>query len=335
MTDEPFFLAKNQALIKATAQDELLHPEQNAAVEGDSLTETQYFGFSVPEAGIHGLAYLWHHPNLKVLTGGLMSWKGVKRMHIGAELFDFRAFMNDKAIAGDLHDYRLENGYGVRIVEPNKQFHLTYADEARGNQVDLHYDAVTPAVMFGDGRHFEQGLRVRGKISLRGESYEVDCYNVRDRSWGKLRPEKPMSMPPVSWMTGWFGDDFIFNCNLVDHAGSSPQATGAFAVPLENALNGGWVWRDGAILRVVEARKTVSRDPDSFVPREISLQMTTEDGREFIATGRLVASCPFAVWPNIMSNISLIRWEVEGRVGHGDCQDVLWTDYVNAYGRGA
>jgi predicted PolB exonuclease-like 3'-5' exonuclease len=31
-----------------------------------------------------------------------------------------------------------------------------------------------------------------------------------------------------------------------------------------------------------------------------------------------------------MANISLIRWEMDGRVGYGDAQDVLWNDFVNA-----
>lgn len=330
MSDEPFFLSHNHALVPAGPADELLHPEQNRGIEGDTLTETQYFGFNVPEAGVHGLAYMWHHVNLNVITGGIMAWQGVKPMAIAAELFDVRGFMSDKAIANDLHDFRLDNGYGVRIVEPNKRFHMTYADEARNNLVDLHFDAVTPIAMFGDGKHFEQGLRVRGELTLRGKSYKVDGYNVRDRSWGKLRPEQIMPAPPVSWMTGWFGDDLIFNCNLMDHAGSSPYCTGAFALPVEKALNGGWMWRDGALLRVVKAHKTIRRDPISFAPLEITLHLTTEDGRDMTATGRMVASCPWAVWPNVMAHISLIRWEVDGRVGHGDCQDVLWNDFVHA-----
>jgi hypothetical protein len=330
MSDEPFFLAHNKALLQATAEDDLLHPHANAAVKGDTLTETQYFGFNVPKENIHGLAYMWYHANLKVVTGGIMAWRGVKRMAIAAELFDFRAFMSDQAIANDLHEFRLDNGYGVKILEPNKRFHMTYADEARGNGVDLVYEAVTPIAMFGDGKHFEQGMKARGKLKLRGRDYDVDCYNVRDRSWGKLRPEVIMPMPPVSWTTGSFGDDLIFNCNMMDHAGSNPQVSGKFALPVDKALNGGWIWRNGKLLLITRARKTITRHPESFVPQSITLHLTTEDGKETVATGTLVASCPWATWPNIMANISLIRWEMDGRVGYGDAQDVLWNDFVNA-----
>jgi hypothetical protein len=139
-----------------------------------------------------------------------------------------------------------------------------------------------------------------------------------------------MPIAPVSWTTGSFGDDLIFNCNMMDHAGSNPQISGKFALPADKALNGGWIWRNGKLLLITRARKTITRDPDSFVPQSITLHLTTEDGRETVATGTLVASCPWATWPNIMANISLIRWEMEGRVGYGDAQDVLWNDFVNA-----
>jgi hypothetical protein len=132
-------------------------------------------------------------------------------------------------------------------------------------------------------------------------------------------------------MTGWFGDDFFFNCNLMDHAGSSFQATGHFASPVERALNGGWISRNGRITRIVKAHKQLDRDPESFMPRSVTLHTTEEDGRETTMRGQLVAACPWAVWPNIHANISLMRWEMDGRIGHGDCQDVLWTDYVSAW----
>ena len=47
--DDPFFLAQNLALGVAQARDNLLHPERNALITADSATETQYFGFSIPE----------------------------------------------------------------------------------------------------------------------------------------------------------------------------------------------------------------------------------------------------------------------------------------------
>ncbi|MET0546998.1 MAG: hypothetical protein ABWZ40_11870 [Caulobacterales bacterium] len=329
--DHPFYLAINEGVSVAKPEDDLLHTEQNRGIEGDSLTETQYFGFNVPEHDIHAMGYIWHHPNLGVVTGGLMAWQGIKRYSVAAELFDIRAYLSDAVLKNDMHDVQLENSYRTRVLEPMKRFQMTYNDEARGNHVDVQFEAVTPGVMFGDGKHLEQGLRTKGALVLRGKEYAVNGYNVRDRSWGKLRPENVMGIPPVAWMTGWFGDDFIFNCNLMDHAGSSPLSTDKFALPLEHALNGGWVARDGKLKRIVKAHKTVDRDPDTFLARRINLQVTTEDDQELSITGRLIAACPWHTWPNMVANICLIRWECEGRVGHGDSQDVIWNDFAHAW----
>ena len=331
-TELPFFLAQNKAIGQAAPEDDFLHPAQNNAVTADSCSETQYFGFSVPEEKIHGLGYLWHHPNLGVLTGGIWAWQGIKRVTVASEMLDIRAYMKDTPLTNDLHDYRLENSYGVRVIEPMRRHHLTFNDPQRSNHVDLHYTAVTPAVMFGDGKHFEQGMRVQGEITMRGRRIPVNGYTIRDRSWAKPRPETPMPMPPVSWMTCTFDDTLAINCNLFDHVGSNDLATGAFAVPVERALNGGWVCRNGVVSRIVSGTKRVEREPGTLLPRHIELALQDDQGRTLRMTGTLLASAPWGTWANIAFVISLMRWECDGKVGHGDCQEALWTDYVVAHG---
>lgn len=331
--DKPFYVAQNQGFGSITAKDELLHPQAFAEVKADTATETQYLGFSVPEAGIHAIGYLWHHPNLKVVTGGLLVWQGIKRYATAAELCDVRAFMSDRALANDLHEYRLDNGYGVRIIEPLKRLQMTYEDAARGNAVDLEFTALAEPVMFGDGKHFEQPMRVRGRLKLRGKEYAVSCYNVRDRSWGKPRPEDNMPLPALSWMTGVFNDDFAFNCNMLDQHEQQPelQNTG-FALPAEKTLNGGWLRRDGVVARIVSATKRIERDPDSRLPRRVDLSFTDEHGRTVAMHGELIAAAPWQVWPNLIFPVCLMRWRCEGMTTYGDCQEGYWNDYLQLAG---
>lgn len=330
----PFFLAKNDSLRLATDVDDYLHPEQNAKVSGDSLTETQYLGIHVPEHNIHGMGYLWHHPNLKVVSGGIWVYRGINTSMIDSEMIDVRLFMNDSPLQNDLHRYRLDNGYGVEVVKPLQHLHMTYEDAARGNSADLHYTAVTPAAMFGDGNHFEQTLRIEGKLELRGTAYKVSTYNIRDRSWGKLRPEDPLALPPTSWITCTFNDDLSFNCNVFDHASGNPEIVGRFDMADENALNGGWICRKGVFKRIVQARKKVRREPGTHIAQEVDLEMIDEEGVALRVRGRLLASSPWNTWPNVKMVISLMRWESDdGLVGHGDCQEPIWTDYSRAFPR--
>lgn len=324
--DRPFFLKQNTGLGTITDADDFLHRAQNALVTADSATETQYFGFSVPEARIHGYAYLWYHPSLRVVTGGLFAFQGHKRTAVNAELSDFRTYHSDRALEGDLHGYRLSNGYGVEVLEPLKRHRLTFADAARGNAVDLVYEAVQPPVMFGDGTHFEQPMRVRGTLSLRGAAYAVDGFNVRDRSWAKPRPEDNLPMPPFSWMTGVFDPGFAFNCSVFDQ--EVPR--GAPKLPVERTLTGGWVHRDGRLGRLVKAVKRVERTRFSLLPSRVQLEMTDEHGRTFAIDGEMIASTVWQPWSNIYMPVCLMKWTCEGRVAHGDCQEGIWTDYLNA-----
>jgi hypothetical protein len=327
----PFFINKNRGFGTINpARDDLLHPESFVGLDDDSATETQYFGFSVPEAHIHALTYMWWHPNLKVCSGGLFVFQGVKKHVIEAEICDWRIYMSDSAVANDLHEFRFDNGYGVKVVDPFKQFHLTYEDQGNGNAVDLTIDAVLPAVMTSDGNHFEQTMKVTGDLVLRGERHAVDCYNVRDRSWGKARPETLMPLPPNSWMCGTFRDDFSFNCTMLDHASGQPERGGEYAVPDDQALNQGWVHRDGQLGLIVGAHKRAIRAPGDTACSGLELEFTDEHGREFAMKGSLVAACPILPWINALTVINLMRWDCDGLVGYGDNQEVFWNPYLNS-----
>lgn len=328
--DKPFFISQNSGLGQATKEDELLHPQQNAQVAADSLTETQYFGFCIPAQRIHAYAYLWHHPNLHVVSGGLFAWRGHKRTVTHSELCDYRNYMSDKVLKGDLHKYRLENSYSIEVVEPLKRHHMSYADPKRQNSVELDYEAVAPPVMFGNGLHFEQPMRVRGELVLRGERHVVDCFTLRDRSWGKPRPEDNMALPSVSWMQGVFNENFSFSCNAMDQAGSSPELVGtALAQPEHETLMGGWIYRHGKVGRLVAAKKRIVRLAQDRMPYAVELALKDEHDRTILVHGQSIASTTWMPWSNIFMPIVLMRWECEGLIAHGDLQEGVWNDYLN------
>lgn len=308
----------------------MLHAVPPELAHVDSVTETQFFGFCIAEKSIHGFCYMWHHPNLRIVSGGLFVYQGHKRSLTHSELCDYRAFMNDGPLANDLHSYRLANGYGVEIIEPLKRQHVTYADAARDSSLDLTYDAVLPPVMFGDGTHFEQAVRAKGELILRGERHAVDCYSMRDRSWAKPRPEESVPAPGVSWMQAVFHDDFAFCCTAFDHGSSEPIAP--MMMPDEKQLNGGWLHRDGKLGWLVGARKKAVRDKEGFLV-SLDLEVTDEHGRTITAHGKPVASVGWNPWPNVFMPLVLVRWESEGAIAFGDVQEGVWGDHLNFLGR--
>lgn len=295
------------------------------------LTETQFFGFSIPEHDIHAFLYLWYHPNLNVMGAGPIVFQGRKSMQLAAELLDYRGYLPDSQFNGDLTNYRLDNGYQVEMLEPGRVFRLRYDDPARGNAYDLLYTAVSDVMMWPSSRHYEQVMRVEGDLRLRGTDYRVDSFNIRDRSWGEARLEDPNPAPPACWMTGTFGEDFAFNITAIDHPDRDPLWRDVFAVDPEKVSKFGWMIVDGEPVVVERTVKRTEYDPETLMPERIEMEVHDTKGRRFDIVGTVQAALPFNTWHNLRVPICLARWECNGRTGYGDIQEAQWTDFIQAF----
>lgn len=328
----PWWESKDSIFFEPTAADDFLHPEANARVEGDSVSETQYFGFNIPDKRIYGLLYLWHHPKLGVVLGGAWVVQGLVRHNLQSQVFDFVTYENDRCLAQDLHDVRLSNGYHTNVVQPLKRHRVRYDDDRRGNHIDVEFDALMPPALTKGGLHFEQGMRAAGTLTLAGEEHRVDCYNVRDRSWGAVRPEHIQPFAPFAWMNCVFGDDLIFACTALDTPDTDPEWEGALPRPVEGSLINGWVWRDGELVAITSVtRKRTRRDFDSLLPISAELAFVDAHGREYNLSAQILAGGNWRTWQNFDAAYCLARWEFDGRVSHGDFQEVQGADYIRRF----
>jgi hypothetical protein len=329
--DKAFWDEKNTSFLTATADCDLLHPQCKDANPSPTLTETQFFGFSVPEHNIHALTYMWHHPNLHVVTGGAWVWQGIKSHVLQSEIFNWTNFCSEDLLANDLWDYKFDNGYHVELIEPLKRHRLRYVDEARQNAFDIQIEGLIEPMLLETGMHMEQPVRARGELTLRGRTYQVDCTHVRDRSWGQGRSEQHVPAPPIDWMTGVFDDDFMFGCTAYDHPDLNPDWKESLQIPGGDPTKGGWVYRDGRLVPIVATHKRVHNDYSTLVPTTAQMVMTDATGREYDIRGEIVSANRLGVWPNMDSWICLTRWECEGRVCYGDLQQVQWHDYIREF----
>jgi hypothetical protein len=331
--EKPFFESENLGFAEPTPECDLLHPEFRQPDGDAALTETQYFGFNCPDEGLHGLAYLWHHANLGVVSGGIWSWRGIQPDHLQSELFDYVVYASDACLAGDLHDYTLPNGYRAQTLEPLKQHRISYEDPTRENAVDVTYEAVMPAMVLGNGRHLEQAMRTSGTVTLRGQEYTVDGYTVRDRSWGELRAERLQpAVAPHDWMTGVFSDDFAFGCTATDTLDRDPDWKGLLDPQPGGALKLGWIHRSGTIARVVSVSKRTYRSATTLLPERVELHLVDDAGGTLNLRGTIIAASTFTPWLTHRTVISLVRWEHDGQIGHGDLQEGQRPDAIRAYG---
>jgi hypothetical protein len=316
---------------EATKADEFFH---GWGPPGDSLTETWYWGFNVPEAAINCFVYCWVHPNLDVVSCGLIIYKGVKRHHLASELWDLPAYMKAGPVVGDGSDIRVSNGLRMRVIDPLNQVHMTFEDKGRDTACDIQMRAVAKPIMRANNLHFEQVMHCAGTLRLRGVDYAVDGYAVRDRSWGELRPEMHNPVPPYNWVTGVFDQGrFAFNIGSHDDPAGNPEWIGKMDIDPAKIFRDGWVARGDAQSRIVAASKRVWRDREALRPERFEIDMEEEDGRKSTMTGTVIASVPGFHWPNIATHLGLVRWEMDGMVGYGESQDVQWNDYVHACGQ--
>jgi hypothetical protein len=293
-----------------------------------------FTGFNVPEADIHCLNYIWLHPNLRLMSGGVWAWQGHKRTQLEAELFDMRDFEVDAAITGDggdLDDVTLVNGFRHQVVTPLEEVRVSYEDAKRGNGFDVTMKAVMPPAMLPSNKHFDQMMRTSGTLRLRGEEYPVDGYAVRDRSWGEARTEDPADLSPLHWIVAPFSDDYIIHvCGLEDPETAEWRDRFSADPARAQAMNRGWVFKDGRLLTVQDVRIQTEWDRAGRRQAAHDIVLTDETGQVHHLKGELTASAHWHTWSNYHGSIGLARWESDGKVCHGDSQVAMWTDFVRA-----
>ena len=304
-------------------EDEFFH---GTGDPGDSLTETWFWNFHVPEAAINCYGYCWVHPNLKVVTAGLFIYKGMKQQHLECELFDMYDYMSSD-IVGDGSDIRLPNGMRIQVITPLEHIRITFADPNRQTELDVDLRANGVPVMRANNKHFEQVMHVTGNLNLRGESHTVDCYPVRDRSWGEQRPELQLSSPPYTWVTGTFGPDFAFNVGSHDDPAHNPDWLGHLPTP-ERIFKDGWVVVKGEMRRVVRSSKITTRGTSRREPLSHVYEFEDSKGEVYRITGKLIAQTNWPGWSNINCHFGLVEWDWNGKKGWGESQEVQWNDYV-------
>ena len=312
--------------------DEELHPADRLKKPHYALTETQYYGFFVPEHNIHCFTWIWCHPNLDTVTGGTMAWQGVKPRSLACELFDYRNFMSADIFRDGFMHYKLDSGIGVKMTEPGKCFHLTYDDPSRGNSFNVVQTAVSEPLMWPTSNHFEQVMKCEGQITLRGQMYEVDCFSVRDRSFGEYRLEASIAkMPPNYWITGVFDEDFSFCIVGMDHPDHDAFWKGEFDISEEASLRFGWLIHDGKKSAVSKAVIRTDYDRQNLFVKKMSITLTDTGGRVLEIVGEVGAVTPFEAWMNARVPIALVHWTCQGKRGVGEIQSAQFTDFLCAY----
>jgi len=305
--------------------DEFLHFDgiPNAA----SVTETYYFSFNVPEHKIQGWAYFWIHPNLKIITGGVMIFQGFRPCSLAADYFNIQAYLDLSHINSDTGMIELPTGLSLRIIKPLKEIELVFSDAAAETEFHLVYRAAMPPAMRANNKHFEQNMAVEGELTLRGKRYPVHCHTIRDRSWGEERPETANNLPPYNWYVCSFGDKLAMNLGIFDDLTHHNNGNGEIMIPPDLFVDG-WVFSKGNLARIKAAQKKTRRTQDTLVPLSHAIDFTDPSGKNYHLKGDTIATCNWNIWPNVLCHLCLTHWDLDGQSGWGESQEVQWHEFI-------
>jgi len=187
------------------AADELRHPHNDDYYWRESL----YFNFNDSTNQIGGWLYLWVVPNQPKPSGMLCAfyhgaWPDLeindKAMDAPGHLLSdggrwAYCFKNDVdfLMDADFDDAEL-CGLHVKRVEPLKEYALSFKDDAgAGFEFDSKFmtppydyaDGVNPTPAFIAANRYHRPHWIKGKLTIGGKTYDVDCTGDSDHSWGQ------------------------------------------------------------------------------------------------------------------------------------------------------
>jgi len=277
------------------------------------FTETAWFSWHHAERGLGGWLYTMIRHNIGTVAGGawvwddsaLLPWEVLYSSNLTALPFD---------LACDLRDCELPNGVSMRVEAPRRSYRLGYDDPGR-LELDLSFEAVTdprPLVAsgstFGRAAHFDQIGRVRGEVAVAGERLEIDCWSMRDRTWGRRPEDRPRQAAYVTAAADG-GRGFLAVTNTREG---------------QDRIAYGFVQREDQQVALVDGSRSVRRNPAEGFVDSIEIDGMDGEGGRFRARGTSVSRI-FINRHSFIDINSLIRWELLDERGI-ETGDVWWGE---------
>lgn len=271
--------------------------------------ESVWFSISIPERRIHGAIQYYFRPNMNMLNGGpfiwdatgtntwnclYYNWSHLQHLPQGAEKFDMRA----------------NNSLAVKVIEPLQTYRIQYDNE--GLVLDLEWQAIAPMHQLRSkdpGQqstqkfHIEQPGRMKGLLRLDGTEWEVDCYSMRDTSYG-----------PRDYSSSSVGGYFW---GISEHSAFHAIAKGEGSL---QTVIGGFIWEQGELASIVEGQRDILSF-GRYGPKRVRFTAKDTLGRRIEALGDIDDGFIFTGYTDHTVVWSLTQWDWGGVEHWGDSQE--------------
>ncbi|MDM0032432.1 hypothetical protein QTI33_09875 [Variovorax sp. J22P271] len=299
-------------------------------------TETTYLAFNVPEAALHGTLYVLARPNMGVAMSSVVIARGVRRRPHEVDFCDPQIHL---PCPESYARFTLANGLSVE-AESLTDWRFAYEHKLKACSFELSlrgmhhpFDPTDPrenpaaakASQVSDPRvgdawshgHFDLKGRIRGALTLRGQRYEVHCYEGMDRSWG---PRNETPDRATAYISVNCGEDMSMWLTMTLDV--SPDGHARY-----EKLNSGFIVEHGVVTPVVAA--TVEATTVDMLAISDRILAVDARGRSHEFLGAAIGTRPMgSINPSIAAFVSLMRYQYAGRVGHGGHGKLFGLNYL-------
>ena len=307
-----------------SAQDDYTHPlgpEPN-------FNESMYFNFFDREQAIGGFVRLGNranegHAEMTVtlyLPDGRVLFVFKRPQIENNEAFDaggacFEVLEPGQTLRTSYHGRLLELREPREMVDPRKAFS---ENPMKKVGLELVHDAVGP--MYGSageaeeqGRstdeqfaraHYEQHMRVRGRLELEDETFELSGFGLRDHSWG---PRYWQAIESYQWLTMNFGADLGAMISVIRRDGGRVR-------------QGGVLVRGDELELVSEATVEADYEEGSLYHCAVRARFRTRDGASHSVEGLVKNFIPLRNRRGGMTTQigeGMTEWRMGDRIGYG------------------
>ncbi|MDE8653742.1 hypothetical protein [Novosphingobium album (ex Liu et al. 2023)] len=284
--------------------------------------ESVWFSMSIPERRMHGLIQYYFRPNMGMLNGGPVLWDPSGTFQWNCLYYNWSHLQALPAGARKF-DMRARNSLSCRVIEPLRRYKLDYARD--GFELDLEWTAIGPMheLKTGDAGqkatakfHIEQPGRMKGTIRRHGEAFAVDCFSMRDTSYG-ARDYESLARGGYFWGIA---------------ANSSFHAL-CMGAGREAASIGGYIMRDGTMASLVSGKREII-EYGRFGPSSVVFEAADALGRTMRATGSIDPGLVFTGYTDHTVVWSLVEWDWDGVTHWGDNQEFCPDETFRRIARG-
>jgi len=288
--------------------------------------ESVWFSLSIPEHHIHGMIQYYFRPNMGMLNGGPVMWDPSGTFQWNCLYYNW-AHLQHLPEGCEKFDMTARNSLSVKVLEPMKRYAIRYDKE--GFEMDLVWEAIGPdhELHTGDAGqqstakfHIEQPGRMKGMVRRHGEEFPIDCFSMRDTSFGK-RDYESLSSGGYFW---GISAGSTFHAMCMDIPGTGGREANCI---------GGVIWKDGQLSSLAAGKRMVL-EYGQFGPSKVLFEATDKSGRTMTATGTIDPGLVFTGYTDHTVVWSLTEWDWNGATCWGDNQEFCPDNLFRQIARG-